>query len=58
MNPRPTNVENSANSTETPQEKDQFKDLVDNCQFAPFIDIEDEIINLNAKNIEEYSDGA
>lgn len=54
MNPRPTNVENSANSTETPQEKDQFKDLVDNCQFAPFIDIEDEIINLNAKNIEEY----
>jgi len=54
MNPRPTTVENPANSTETPQEKDQFKDLVDNCQFAPFIDIEDEIINLNAKNIEEY----
>ena len=54
MNPRATSNQTSISGDQTPQNNDQFKNLHDNCQFAPFDDKPCEIINLTAKNLDSY----
>ena len=52
MNPRAASTEANQTGDQAPRTNDQFKNLHDNCQFAPFKDKPCEIINLTAKNLE------